>query len=360
MTVRDFTGDGRLDILTIEGPGTATSTIHLLPGNGDGTFGPAVNTNVRGNLTAVQAADLNGDGILDIAITDFGNQLTILLGDGTGGFSVSQSLATGSDPVSIALGDLNGDGKLDIIVANNLDGTVGTYIGVGDGTFIAKAPQSAGFTDPGSHTSFWSWEEGSTSPGIVAESGGTGTVFGSHSYEVAGVYRATVTVTDGGGAFQDRASLFIVVYDPNGGFVTGGGWINSPGGAYTPSPLLTGKADFGFVSKYKKGTAPGAPPEGETQFHFNAAGLTFDSDSYEWLVISGAKARYRGTGAVNGVAGYGFELTAYDNSPDRFRIKIWFGNSGTVIYDNEKDSPDGEATMPSSVLGGGSIVIHKK
>jgi hypothetical protein len=148
MTVRDFTGDGHPDILTIEGPGTATSTIHLLPGNGDGTFGAAVNTNVRGNLTAVQAADFNGDGILDLAITDFGNQLTILLGDGTGAFTVKQALTTGSDPVSIALGDLNGDGKLDIVVANNLDGTISTYTGIGDGTFIAKTPQGAGFSDP--------------------------------------------------------------------------------------------------------------------------------------------------------------------------------------------------------------------
>jgi len=105
---------------------------------------------------------------------------------------------------------------------------------------------------------------------------------------------------------------------------------------------------------------PGAPPEGETSFHFNSAGFRFDSDSYEWLVISGTKARYRGIGRVDGVAGYGFELTAYDNSPDRFRIKIWLGNQGNVIYDNENSSPDGEATMPSSVLGGGSIVIHKK
>jgi hypothetical protein len=142
--------------------------------------------------------------------------------------------------------------------------------------------------------------------------------------------------------------------------VTGGGWINSPEGAYTASPLLTGKANFGFVSKYRKNAAPGTPPEGETSFHFNTAGFKFDSDAYEWLVISGTKARYRGTGTVDGVSGYGFELTAHDNSPDRFRIKIWFGNQGNVIYDNEKLSPDGEATMPSSVLGGGSIVIHKK
>ena len=45
---------------------------------------------------------------------------------------------------------------------------------------------------------------------------------------------------------------YIVVYDPDGGFITGGGWIESPPGAYYDDPLLTGKANFGFVSKYMK------------------------------------------------------------------------------------------------------------
>ena len=39
----------------------------------------------------------------------------------------------------------------------------------------------------------------------------------------------------------------------DGGFVTGGGWIDSRPGAYRPEPELYGKATFGFVSKYKKG-----------------------------------------------------------------------------------------------------------
>ena len=46
---------------------------------------------------------------------------------------------------------------------------------------------------------------------------------------------------------------YFVAYDLDGGFVTGGGLIDSPTGVYKPDPDLTGKATFGFVSKYKKG-----------------------------------------------------------------------------------------------------------
>lgn len=78
----------------------------------------------------------------------------------------------------------------------------------------------------------------------------------------------------------------VVIYDPSAGWVTGGGWINSPAGAYTPMPLLTGKANFGFVSKYQNGASM---PTGNTEFHFKAGNLKFQSTSYEWMVISGGK-----------------------------------------------------------------------
>ncbi|HKZ48575.1 MAG TPA: hypothetical protein VJ397_07300, partial [Thermoplasmata archaeon] len=65
---------------------------------------------------------------------------------------------------------------------------------------------------------------------------------------------------------------FVVVYDPEGGFVTGGGWINSPPGAYARDLTLTGKATFGFVSKYQKG---GSVPTGETEFAFKVADFAF-------------------------------------------------------------------------------------
>jgi hypothetical protein len=221
----------------------------------------------------------------------------------------------------------------------------------------------------GPHTCVIAWGDGTTSPPsgsvTVTEPIGAnpGTCSGSHTYPPAtNVYEVTVTVTDDCGASGSSVYQYVVVYDPNGGFVTGGGWINSPAGAYAPDPVLTGAANFGFVSKYQKGSS--TIPTGETQFHFNAAGFKFDSDAYEWLVISGPKARYRGTGSVNGVAGYGFELTAWDGQisggggVDRFRIKIWQGSPGIVIYDNERTSPDG--ADPVTALQGGSIVVHKK
>src|SRR5437868_6808474 len=86
--------------------------------------------------------------------------------------------------------------------------------------------------------------------------------------------------------------------------------------------------------------------------------------AHAWLVVSGAKARYRGTGTVNGAGSYGFELTAWDGQlpggggTDRFRIKIWLGNQGNgVVYDNMMGAADG--ADPTTALGGGSIVIHK-
>ena len=158
--------------------------------------------------------------------------------------------------------------------------------------------------------------------------------------------------------------LYIVVYDPSGGFVTGGGWIMSPEGAYMPEQSLTGKASFGFVSKYKKGAST---PTGTTEFQFQVADLNFHSDSYEWLVITGASAKFKGIGTINGGGEYKFILTAIDAEIndsdafeiDRFRIRIWTeddsGNE-TVVYDNALGEENEDGT---TALSGGSIVIHK-
>ena len=164
--------------------------------------------------------------------------------------------------------------------------------------------------------------------------------------------------TDEAGNVSDPECILLPVYDPEGSFVTGGGWIQSPAGAYTPDPSLTGKANFGFVSKYMTGTNT---PTGQTQFRFKVADLNFHSDSYDWLVVANAKAMYKGTGSINGEAGYNFMLSAIDGDlkqpapePDRFRIRIW---QNGVIYDNQLgDSDDAD---PTTTLGGGSIVIHK-
>ena len=143
----------------------------------------------------------------------------------------------------------------------------------------------------------------------------------------------------------------VVVYDPPAGFVTGGGWIDSPAGAYTADPSLTGKANFGFVSKYKKGATV---PTGNTELQFKAGSLNFHSSNYDWLVVTGSDyARFKGNGTINGSGEYKFVLWAGDSEPDTFRIRIWtedvFGFE-IDVYDNGFDQE----------IGAGSIVIHTK
>lgn len=220
---------------------------------------------------------------------------------------------------------------------------------------------SASFTDPGTadtHTATFSLD-GNSVTGDVTEMAGSGSATGSITAPVAGVYVATVTVTDDdGGSDSETASYPVVVYDPSAGFVTGGGWVNSPAGAYPADSSLSGRASFGFVSRYAKGATR---PSGNTEFYFQAAGLKLKSTSYDWLVVAGARAQYKGTATVNGVDGYSFMLTAVDGQlsggggVDKFRIKIWDG-SDTVVYDNQLGELD-SAPLATS-LSGGSIVIH--
>jgi hypothetical protein len=222
---------------------------------------------------------------------------------------------------------------------------------------------SATFSDPGAldmHAAVWDWGDDNTSPGTVTETGGSGTVAGSHTYTTPGVYTVRVIVTDDDGDSGESTFQFVVVYDPNGGFVTGGGWVNSPLGAYTANPSLTGRANFGFVSKYQKGASV---PTGQTQFQFKIAALNFHSTSYDWLVVTGPHAKYKGSGTINGGGNYGFMLTATDGQVnggggiDKFRIKIWDKVTGQIIYDNQMgDADDANA---SDAIEGGSIVIHK-
>ena len=179
----------------------------------------------------------------------------------------------------------------------------------------------------------------------------------------AGVYTIILEVRDHCGMTEIGNSDYVVLYDPNGGFVTGGGWFDSPPGALTGSEAI-GKAHFGFNAKYQNGKTEAGEVGGNTSFQFKTGDLDFKSDSHEKmsLVVSGGfKATYKGLGSVNGKGGYHFMVTVIDaeetsNYPvDLFRIKIW--NSEGVLYDNMLEAE--ENADPTTSIGGGSIVIHK-
>ena len=225
---------------------------------------------------------------------------------------------------------------------------------------------SSFYTDTGfldTHTAIWNWGDGNTTYGTIIEANGVGSITGSHIYTETGVYNISLTVADNYGESDTAIFQYVVIYDPDGGFATGGGWIDSPEGAYVSDSTLTGMANFGFVSKYKKGASV---PTGNTEFQFKVADLNFHSDSYEWLVVAGASAKFKGVGTINGQGEYKFMLTAVDANInindsfyiDSFRIKIWTEDEGgeVVVYDNALGDDSDNATTE---IGGGSIVIHK-
>ncbi|MEA2057271.1 MAG: PKD domain-containing protein, partial [Actinomycetota bacterium] len=181
-----------------------------------------------------------------------------------------------------------------------------------------------------------------------------------HTYTEPGVYRVDATVADDEGGTDTAEYAYVVVYDPLGGFATGAGTVESPPGAYVPDPALTGNASFGFVSKYKKGATT---PSGMTEFEFTAGDLAFWSRTFDWLVIAGPRAQFKGAGTINGLGDFGFMVTGVDanltesTDVDLFRIKIWDRVTGGIVYDNLLDADDD--ADPTTEIISGDIVIHK-
>jgi len=144
VTKGDFNGDRVLDLAVIncvQAPSAPCSGfVSVFLGNGDGTFEPAINTPVGTQPLVITAGDFNGDGKLDVVVVDnpptaTGPVILLFLGNGDGTFQSPVTVASGG-PASyvLAVGDFNGDGKLDLTTESSV------YLGNGDGTF--QSPKS--------------------------------------------------------------------------------------------------------------------------------------------------------------------------------------------------------------------------
>jgi len=120
----DLNGDGKMDLAAATGTGPGAGAYVLL-GNGDGTFQPPTFHGVGGGPNgAVAIADLNGDGIPDLVVEGQTAGLAVFPGNGDGTFGLILRFAIGSmqEDESIGVADLNGDGKPDVVAGRLFSG----------------------------------------------------------------------------------------------------------------------------------------------------------------------------------------------------------------------------------------------
>ena len=151
VVVGDFDGDNKLD-LAITNRDTNNVTVLKGDGNGGFTAFPGSPFAVGTSPSCIAAADFNGDGNLDLAVSnELDNTVTVLLGDGTGGFkkAIASPFGVGFNPSYIVAADFNGDGIQDLAIANLSSGNVTLLLGTGTGGFrpAAASPFSVG-TNP--------------------------------------------------------------------------------------------------------------------------------------------------------------------------------------------------------------------
>lgn len=248
VEVADVNGDNKLDVLLQSG----TSVLIFL-GNGDGTFqSPSTGPTLGASFTLIGAADFTGDGKVDLlSVLAPGNsapQVSVLPGNGNGTFQSTAITTTTTAPADLTGGageirDVNGDHKLDVILSFNAGNSTPasslTLLGNGDGTF-ASGQLTSGVAVANDFN-------GDGIPDQVAGNGpfaqislgnGDGTFTLKSSY-FTGVFSASVNISVVAGDFNGDGKLDVVA----GGVLllgNGDGTLRGNDATLIPASFLTG------------------------------------------------------------------------------------------------------------------------
>jgi hypothetical protein len=214
---------------------------------------------------------------------------------------------------------------------------------------------SSNFTDPGvldTHNAVWNWGDGTSSVATISETNGSGSITGTHTYTVAGVYEIILNVTDNDGGSSTQTFQYLSVYNPTPqGLFSAGQKFISPPGAFSQNPNATGNVLFGLSYKYQ-----GDIPVGNRQFtmDFISGNFEFNATSVTSLIISNGLGTLRGSGTVNGQGTYTYLVVGKEGANTiRIQIQDSFGNS---VYDTQPTASD--TSEPTTSVTAGNVLAH--
>jgi hypothetical protein len=205
VAVGKFFGTAYNDI-AVANTGTTTVSLFKNKADGSGTFDTGVTTAAGATPTGIATGDFNGDGHLDLVVT---NKLTsgtvsVLINNGDGTFANPVAYAVRTSPSGVAVADFNGDGHLDLAVANSGSNAVSLLTGNADGTFNAPydlitpsgaAPATVAVGNFDGHPDVVSAEIGFNEVSVFLNTTGAGT-FATHVDYPTGAGPQDVNVAD--------------------------------------------------------------------------------------------------------------------------------------------------------------------
>jgi FG-GAP-like repeat len=144
----DFNEDGNLDLAVTQSGGTGDGVVTILLGDGKGDFHKSASYVIGVASTSVAVADFNGDGHLDVVVTDKGfykaGDIIVFFGTGKGTLKKGTKYKMSGGPFSVAAQDLNGDDHPDLAVAEETGGSIAVLINDGTGKFLKPVTYNAG------------------------------------------------------------------------------------------------------------------------------------------------------------------------------------------------------------------------